>query len=314
MSITAQTGSSLLPGSRAFGNGPVLVACDGAPVHDTIFDASVRAAESLHAPVEVIGVCTPTIEVAAGVELVPVPEELDETRRRAMLEDVRRSVSIAPAGNPAWPVEVHMGAPSHMLAHQARVRGASLMVMGIGRHNPLDRLFGTEVTLSTMRESSVPILAVGATFNGPEHVVAGLDFSACSLRAAQIAIALLQGKGRLTLVHVRPRFEHPSNEWQAWDAEYGRTLPPLFDSLRAKLAIPDGLLVENVTLRGDPASALLSYAQQVSADMIAIGTQRHSLLERIMVGSVATRLLRTARCAVLAVPAKAVPNTSELAA
>jgi nucleotide-binding universal stress UspA family protein len=46
----------------------------------------------------------------------------------------------------------------------------------------------------------------------------------------------------------------------------------------------------------------LSFAQQAQCDLIAVGTQRHSFLERLVVGSVATRVLRTARCGVLAVP------------
>jgi nucleotide-binding universal stress UspA family protein len=309
MSTTADPEQSIarIPEVDPVLTGPVLVACDGAPVHETIFTASRKVAAAIGVSVEVVGVCTPTVEIAAGVELVPIPAELDETRRRSMLDDVRRAVSIAPAGDPAWPVEVRLGAPARTLAEQARDRGASLLVMGIGRHNPLDRLFGTEVTLSTLRESSTPILAVGATYQGPQHVVVGLDFSPCSIRAAQIALRLLEKEGRLTLVHVRPRFEHPSSEWQVWDAEYGRTLPPLFDSVRARLNVPDDVLLETVTLRGDPANSLLAYAQQAGADMVAVGTQRHSLLERIMVGSVASRLLRTARgCSVLAVPARAV--------
>ena len=61
-------------------------------------------------------------------------------------------------------------------------------------------------------------------------------------------------------------------------------------------------MVETVTVRGDPAASLLSMAQQTQCDLIAVGTQRHSVLERLIVGSVATRVLRSARCSVLAVP------------
>jgi nucleotide-binding universal stress UspA family protein len=200
-------------------------------------------------------------------------------------------------------VEVLLGSPSRLLATEARRRHASVIVMGIGRHNPLDRLFGTETTLATLRESRVPVLAVGPSFpTHPVHAVVGLDFSAASVQAARLAARLVAPNGRLTLVHVRPRFEHPSDDWQAWDADYGRTLPPLFDEVRAQLEPPDGVLVETVTVRGDPAASLLSLARQAQCDLIAVGTQRHGVLERMVVGSVATRVLRTARCGVLAVP------------
>jgi nucleotide-binding universal stress UspA family protein len=79
----------------------------------------------------------------------------------------------------------------------------------------------------------------------------------------------------------------------------------LFTSVLERLDIPAQVTVDTATVRGDPASTLLSYTQQVGADMIAIGTQRHGLIERMLVGSVATKILRTARCSVLAVTGRA---------
>jgi nucleotide-binding universal stress UspA family protein len=192
-----------------------------------------------------------------------------------------------------------------LLAAESARRNATMLVMGIGRHNPLDRLFGAETTLATLRESTVPVLAVGAQFlSAPRHAVVGLDFSAASVESARMALRLIGPSGRLTLAHVRPRFEHPSADWQTWDAEYGRTLPPLFEQVRASIGVPPTVTFETITVRGDPAPALLAFAQQANADLIAVGTQRHSFMERLVVGSVATRVLRTARCAVLAVPAR----------
>ena len=286
--------------------GPVLVATDGNPVsHEAVFNAARLAASAFGGSIEVIGVCEPMPGVAAGMDVLPVPAELDEARRGAMRDDLRRSVNIAAAGDPSWPIHVLVGSPARTLASEAERRDAALIVMGIGRHNPLDRLFGTETTLATLRESRVPILAVGPNFPAaPAHAVVGLDFSTASVRAAHLALRLLAPGGRLTLVHVRPRFEHPSADWQAWDAEYGRTLPPLFAQVSGQLEVPAGITVDTVAVRGDPAPALLAFAQQVNADLVAVGTQRHAFFERLVVGSVATRVLRTSRVGVLAVPAK----------
>ncbi len=284
--------------------GLVLVASDGTAVsHDALFGAARLAAAAFGSSIEILGVCEPITGVAGGMDVLPIPAELDESRRQTMRSDLRRSVSIAATGDPAWPITVLTGSPARTLASEAALRDASLIVMGLGRHNPLDRLFGTETTLATLRESHVPVLAVGTNFPvTPQHAVVGLDFSAASVRAASMALQLLGDGGRLTLVHVRPRFEHPSSDWQTWDAEYGRTLPPLFEQVKETLDAPAGITVETVTVRGDPAPALIAFAQQSHADLVAVGTQRHSLFERLVVGSVATRVLRTARCGVLAVP------------
>ncbi len=289
--------------------GEVIVACDGAPAsQESLFNAAGLAGLALGGQVHVLGVCEPTPAISAGMEVIPPPLEMDEMRRVQMLDDIRRTISISASGDPNWSTEALLGSPARMLADEARTRHAAVLVMGIGRHNPLDRLFGTETTLATLRESTVPVLAVGMAFpRVPTHAVIGMDFSAASLQAARLSMCLLQCEGRITLVHVRPRFEHPTADWQAWDAEYSRTLPPLFEQVRQYLNPPDTMHLETVIVRGDPAPALLAFAQQAKADLIAVGTQRHGLVERMIVGSVATRVMRTARCAVLAVPAAAVP-------
>lgn len=284
--------------------GPILVACDGEPASaEALFTAARVARQALGGAVEVLGVCEPTPAIAAGAEIVVAPLEFETLRRETLSEDIRRVVSISAEGDPTWPLSVVIGSPARTLAATARDRHAALLVMGIGRHNPMDRLFGAETTLATLRESSVPVLAVGAHFPAqPTHAVVGMDFGAASIEAARLAMQLVGPRGHLTLVHVRPRFEHPSADWQAWDVEYGRTLPPLFDRIRTTLAPPATLTFDTSVVRGDPAPALLAVAQQAHADLVAIGTQHHTLLERLMVGSVATSVLRTARGAVLAVP------------
>lgn len=284
--------------------GPVLVACDGANVsHEALFGAARRVVRALEGPIELLGVCEPTPIVAAGLDGVVAPRELDEMRGATMLDDIRRTVSISANGDTSWTTDVMIGSPARTIADEAQRRDAALIVMGIGRHNPLDRLFGAETTLATLRESSVPVLAVGSCApSTPVQVVVGMDFTPASIHAAHLAVRLMDQTGHLMLVHVRPRFEHPSHDWQTWDNDYGRTLPPLFEQLRSQLGAPSTMRVESVVLRGDPAPALLAFSQQHNADMIAVGKHRRGLVERLMVGSVATRILRTARCAILASP------------
>lgn len=304
MRATDSSQPTVAQASTISARGPVLVASDGtADSIDALFSAARQAAAAFNVAIEIIGVCEPITGVPGGMDVLPVPAELEESRRLTMLGDVKRSASIAALADPSWPITVVVGSPAHTLAREAAERDASLIVMGLGRHNPLDRLFGTETTLATLRESRVPVLAVGTDFpENPRQAIVGLDFTAASLQAARLAMKMLGSNGHLTLMHVRPRFEHPSADWQAWDTEYGRTLPPLFEQVRESLAAPEGIQIDTVTVRGDPAPTLLAYAQQTGADLIAVGTQRHSLYERLVVGSVATRVLRTARCGVLAVP------------
>ena len=57
-------------------------------------------------------------------------------------------------------------------------------------------------------------------------------------------------------------------------------------------------LIEDVNV---PAS-ILSHAEGMRADLVVLGTEGHSGIERLMLGSVAERVLRKAPCPVLTVP------------
>jgi nucleotide-binding universal stress UspA family protein len=60
--------------------------------------------------------------------------------------------------------------------------------------------------------------------------------------------------------------------------------------------------VETVVLTGRPASALVQFAERVGADLITAGSHGHGRLERLLLGSVSTGIVRNANCAVLVVP------------
>jgi nucleotide-binding universal stress UspA family protein len=284
--------------------GPVLVASDGdADVGEALCAAARMASGALGAAVEVVGVCEPPPMVGTEVVEVPRPSRELEARRMALFQaDVARTLSVSPSGDPSWPVTVLAGSPSRTLAGHAAARQASLLVMGLGRHSPLDRLFGRETTVATLRDTTVPVLAVGPSFpRHPSHAVVGVDFGEASTRAAHLALRFLAPGGRLSLVHVAPRFARPVEGWERWDAEYAGTLPALFERLVARLDPPPEILVETVVLRGDPAATLLARVQQERAPLLAVGAERVGVVDRLLVGSVATSLLRTARSGMLVV-------------
>jgi hypothetical protein len=60
--------------------------------------------------------------------------------------------------------------------------------------------------------------------------------------------------------------------------------------------------IEEAVLSGDPAKELAMYAGSVGADLIATGSHGHGYVSRLVLGSVTTKLLRTAKCAVLVIP------------
>jgi len=65
--------------------------------------------------------------------------------------------------------------------------------------------------------------------------------------------------------------------------------------------IAEGVNLETVVLEGKPAPEIVRYAADNGIDLIVIGTQGKRGLERLLLGSVAEQVIRSAPCKVLVV-------------
>lgn len=62
-----------------------------------------------------------------------------------------------------------------------------------------------------------------------------------------------------------------------------------------------GIPAEAHPRRGDPASEIVAHAEQIGADLVAVGSRGLSGLDRLLLGSIARNVLNHARCSVLIV-------------
>ncbi|MEO7458433.1 MAG: universal stress protein, partial [Gemmatimonadaceae bacterium] len=86
------------------------------------------------------------------------------------------------------------------------------------------------------------------------------------------------------------------------DDEYERLLPARFERMHALVSAPAGITLRDLTCRGDSAQELLHHAERLDADLIAVGRHGIGALERLILGSVASSVLRGAKCSVLVTP------------
>jgi nucleotide-binding universal stress UspA family protein len=70
----------------------------------------------------------------------------------------------------------------------------------------------------------------------------------------------------------------------------------------AKAESAPGVAIEAVVREGNTASEILQQATSIEADLLVIGTHGRSGLERLLLGSVAEKVLRKASCPVMTVP------------
>jgi nucleotide-binding universal stress UspA family protein len=274
-------------------------------------DSAVRAAFQLSdvrgRRVLVVSVLEPPPMVAGEYGFVIPVDELSEGRRDALIARVRKQLADALGSDPGWPVELRNGDPPSNIAKVAQASDAALIVMGLGHHHLMDRVFGSETTLHTLRGAHTPIFAVPQSYTElPRRAVVGVDFSGAGLAAAQAAVATLPSLTSLTLVHVAPRWDLQPTAYAEWRAEYERGVAPAFDRILRELDVPSGVHVTTLIKEGKTTKELIALADAEQADVIVVGSKGLGFLDRVLVGSTATGIIRGAHCAVFAFPVVAV--------
>ncbi len=282
--------------------GPIIVAVGASA------DPALLAAARMLAPMSAGGVL-----VASAVEALPtfstgfeptiLPPTFDSDRADDRVAAVKARVQEVAGTDSGWNSAVSYGEPSYVISDLARARLAPLIVMGIGRHRPLERLLGGETTLRTIRRATCPVLAVGPHFDTPlRRVVVATDFSASSMKAAESVLPFVAADATLHLVHAWDPNAPADARLSLVDRAYLLGLPDKFRRLRAMLSLPKGVTVQEVVREGKPGERVLDYASTISADLIVAGRHGMNVLTRLLVGSVSTTILRAATCSVLIAP------------
>ena len=125
-----------------------------------------------------------------------------------------------------------------------------------------------------------------------QHILVATDFSESADAALEVAIQYARiFRARLHLVHVFAVGELDVTQLLA-DA-----------AARAEPDVP----VSVAGTGGDPAEEILRYASRQPVDLIVVGTHGRTGVSRLLLGSVAERVVRGAGCPVLVVP---VPHAS----
>lgn len=284
---------------------PILVATDGLPQSRGALKTARALAERFGSTMRVVAVHqSPMLIVPDGQALLD--PNVAESIREDLVRRVREQCTLIGESGPRVDAcEVLTGEPSRVISETATEKHARLIVVGLGRHQLVDRIFGDETALKVVRLSQVPVLAVPERgVSVPRHAVVAVDFSEGSVRAAEGALRLLADDGLLELVHVIPNERLLFDAWVS-EEDYTRYVRHSLTRFVARLDIPAGVRVEHVILGGDAAREIQSYASRAGADLIAAGTHGHGFVTRLVVGSVTTKLLRMATCPVLVIPADA---------
>ncbi len=284
--------------------GPVVLATKGSVDSSSAFAVAQLIARRTNRKLEIISVVEPVIYYNLPPEVQPASFALDAQSTAEREVDIKGPFAqrIVPGVN--WSADVILGQTATEVCDAARSLDATFIVVGASPHRRLRRVVAGHKAAQILHRSASPVLSVAPWLKAlPKNVVAAIDFHPASVRAAEAALLLMDEGSRLTLVHVIP----PNYIFPAAVV----TDPILRESIQTEMEkvaralraqAGDRVVIDTVVLDGDAASEVLTLAEKLDADLIAVGTQAGSAFRRFLVGSVATEVFHAALCSVLASP------------
>jgi nucleotide-binding universal stress UspA family protein len=288
--------------------GPLLVASDASAASDATFPLARVLALRTGAPVQVVSAIQPNAMPtyafdAMPMPAVPSPELIDQRTTQVHAQLARLVPDIAERA--LWPVVVRSGEPIREIVQRAHDLEARLIVVGRGRHGLLERAVGGESVLRLLQLGETPVLAVEHTLERlPRRVVIATDFSAFSVYAAQVALDLCAPDATVELVHVAPNLTEHAPVLREFAAEYRAQATASFAAMMDRLRQAE-ITFETTLLEGNASSRLIQHLAVNPADLVVTATHGYGFLLRMMLGSVAAELVRSAPCSVLCVPGSA---------
>ncbi len=283
------------------------------------FDRAVAIARLHHASVTVLHVLPvpsvpPLIPYTGARRVQPETSEVDRQHVAAQLEaflaldastgvQVRCEVGEAP--DAAWEI----------VARALRL-SADLIVMGTHGRSGFERLLFGSVAEKVLRTASQPVLTVpsGAPQVVPigaapfRRILCATDFSDCSLAALRYAASFALHPGvTLTVLHVVEITPSAYSPVMGPPLDVAGFRALLEESSREDLhrAIPDAVRdvcrVEEIVTSGKPHREILRMAREQATDLIALGIMGRGAIDRLMFGSTAEAVVRSASCPVLSV-------------
>ena len=294
---------------------PVLVALKPHDGHDAALAVAQWLAAVQGRPLHAVTVLEPNemVALAAGVPVLPEHYHAEERAAIAELLEERLSRTAVARGT-ARRVDVIDGSAVPTVADVARERDAHAIVVGTGQHGALGRLVYGERAVQITRLSERPVIVVppNAVVGPVTAAIVAVDFSPASQRAAHYALEMLADRGRLTLVHVKSAVNLSEEGAGWWEDAYERRTADLFRRFSASIRSERGITITTKMLHGDVAGALLTLARDEQVGLIACGGRKHSFIERVLLGSVSTELIRHAECTVVVMPDRGHEAAEEL--
>lgn len=289
---------------QAIDHGKILIATDGSEFSEGAIREAIRLAKRCSSKIYAITVVetNPEYETLAPnlVEKAEVDSKrhLDSIKERASKDGVECEIIIR-----------HGDEPYQLIIDEADRREVDLIIMGRRGRRGFKRLMMGSVTASVIGHARQNVLVVprAAQIDWKKILVAtdGSKYSEGAVREA-LSIAKACGSSLVAISVV------PSESVSPFDIVHSEMQKDLIVEKEYKVAESaieavksacktEGISCEALILAGRPYEAILEIAKQKSVDLIIIGSHGRTGLKKLLMGSVAERVITLSESAVLVV-------------
>lgn len=296
----------------------VVIGTSLGPESDAVVASGLALAQALSAKAEIVHAYTPIATLFATFEGPLVTPQLSETERRQLIEAVEAQAArhAAPASGasdgvaakaPAVRTFVAEGPAHRALVERATELDADLILIGsveAGRHN---WTFGSTAD-RVVRQAPCPVWVLrGDSPVLPRRVLVPVDLSPTSRRAIETGLALLSP------LEDAPAFEllfaldpiDSAGLRQFRQDQLVRLAQSELQRMATVFESRGGSIVQRKVRVGGAVAEILAEVEERHPDLVVIGTHGYGGLERLLLGSVASRVIRSSPTSVLVVPPKA---------
>jgi nucleotide-binding universal stress UspA family protein len=232
-----------------------------------------------------------------------VVQEIVDDAQRGLDTAVRQA---AAAGVTRVSGKLLTGAPWVEIVNALEQEACDLCVIGTHGRTGLSRILLGSVAEKVIRHAPCSTLAVrpDGELKPFSHALVPTDFSASAEHAVELATELVQPEGSITLLHIVELPVRFSGE--IWDPELARELDKRaavrLEQTAATLRTHGRHRVDVRTRIGYPgAQALAALDADPAIDLVVMGSHGRTGIKRALLGSVAEKVVRHARCPVLVV-------------
>jgi nucleotide-binding universal stress UspA family protein len=190
----------------------------------------------------------------------------------------------------------------------------------------VERAWLGSVADSVLRTSTRPVLLVRPDSEAgteqrpfgdgaPAHILVALDGSEAAEQAIALARSYADAGTRLTLLRVVPPLAQQLSArgrdlyWAAYESPSSRrAAADYLDRVTGELSESEGDVQVAIVESTSPANAIIDFADAHDVDMIALTTTGAGGIRRLLLGSVADKVVRSARMPVLVCNARRLVN------